>query len=126
MNHSGRIRGLFIVVPHCPANYGSQASGVEFNGTMHDSTIEISREVMFQEVGGETVLLDLESEQYFGLDKVGTRIWKLINDGATTHGLVERLLKEYEVERPQLERDVSDLLNELAAAGLIRLVQRQS
>ena len=79
---------------------------------------------MFLEVGGETVLLDLESEQYFGLDEVGTRVWALIGEGATTLGVVERLLKEYDVDRPELESDVSDLLQELAAAGLIRLVDK--
>ena len=44
--------------------------------------IEISEDVLFQEVGGETVLLDLASEQYFGLDAVGTRIWQLLGEGA--------------------------------------------
>ena len=37
-------------------------------------TIEISSEVLTQEVGGETVILDLKTESYFGLNEVGTRI----------------------------------------------------
>jgi hypothetical protein len=83
--------------------------------------IEISDDVLFQEVGGETVLLDLKSEHYFGLDPVGTRIWQLLGEGAEQETVVETLLREYAVEADALRADVSDLLNELAAAGLIRL-----
>jgi hypothetical protein len=83
--------------------------------------IEISEDVLFQEVGGETVLLDLDSEQYFGLDAVGTRIWQLLGEGAGAEAVVEALLEEFEVERATLAADVSTLLDQLAEAGLIRL-----
>jgi len=82
--------------------------------------IEISPDVLFQEVGGETVLLDLESEHYFGLDAVGTRIWALLGEGASVGAVVDTLLQEYEVERETLEADVAELLSRLAEAGLIR------
>jgi len=85
-----------------------------------DRKVEIPPEVLFQEVGGETVLLDLESEQYFGLDAVGTRVWTLLNEGATPAAVVDTLLAEYEVERATLEVDVAELLRKLAEAGLIR------
>jgi hypothetical protein len=81
--------------------------------------ITISRDVLSQELAGESVLLDLASESYFGLDAVGTRIWQLLQDGADESGLVDALLDEYEVEREVLERDVADLLDRLAEAGLI-------
>jgi hypothetical protein len=50
--------------------------------------IKISPDVLFQEVSGETVLLDLESEHYFGLDAVGTRIWGLIGEGVSVDAMV--------------------------------------
>jgi Coenzyme PQQ synthesis protein D (PqqD) len=84
--------------------------------------IEISEDVLFQEVSGETVLLDLDSEQYFGLDAVGTRIWTLLNEGADPAAMVDTLLEEYEVERDTLAADVDELLARLAEAGLIRWV----
>ena len=82
--------------------------------------IELSPEVLFQEVSGELVLLDLESEQYFGLDAVGARVWALLGEGAGVPDVVEALLAEYEVERSTLEMDVAELLDQLAGAGLIR------
>jgi hypothetical protein len=86
-----------------------------------EQKIEIPADVLFQEVGGETVLLDLESEHYFGLDAVGTRIWALLGEGASVGAVVDTLLQEYEVERATLEADVADLLSNLLEAGLIRL-----
>jgi len=85
------------------------------------SDITISSDVLAQEVDGETVLLDLASESFFGLDPVSTRVWQLLNEGASRENLIDTLLEEYEVEREVLEKDVSELLNRLVDAGLIAL-----
>lgn len=82
----------------------------------------ISEEVLFQEVSGEAVLLDLKSEQYFGLDKVGTHIWHLLNENLPEENIIERLLQQYEVDRSTLEVDVSQLLDQLEKAGLVERV----
>ena len=42
--------------------------------------VKISAEVLAQEIGEETVLLGMNSESYFGLDEVGTRIWQLMQE----------------------------------------------
>lgn len=83
--------------------------------------ISISKDVLAQELAGETVLLDLNSENYFGLDAVGTRVWQLLNDGQDESGMIDILLDEYEVEREVLERDLAELLDRLNAAGLIKI-----
>ena len=87
----------------------------------NDLKVTISPEVLFQEVSGETVLLDLSSENYFGLDKIGTRIWELLNGGASVGEVVDALLEEYDTDRKTLERDLAELLEKLAEAGLISL-----
>jgi len=84
-----------------------------------DRVYTVSKDVLFQEVSGETVLLDLAGEQYFGLDEVGTRIWALLNEGRSVGEMVETLLGEYAVGREQLEADVRELLGALMDAGLI-------
>ena len=81
----------------------------------------ISDEVLSQEVNGETVLLDLEGESYFGLNEVGTRIWQLLQAKPTVAETLSTLSDEYDVSREQLESDVGDLLVKLADAGLISL-----
>ncbi len=79
-------------------------------------------DVLFQEVSGETVLLDLVSERYFGLDSIGGRIWELIG----THGKVElifdAMVDEYDVDEPALRQDLEEHLLELHKNRLIQIV----
>lgn len=78
-----------------------------------------SPDALHQELSGETVLLNLKTEQYFGLDEVGTRIWQLIVAASTPETIVSRLLEEYEVEAERVRADVERLVGELRAAGLV-------
>jgi len=82
----------------------------------------ISDEVLSQEVNGETVLLDLEGESYFGLNEVGTRIWQLITAEQTVAEVLSTLSDEYDASREQLEIDVGELLERLTDAGLVKRV----
>lgn len=81
--------------------------------------IKISDQVLSQEVSGETVLLDLQSEFYFGLDKTGTRIWELLQSGLSIQELIGKMLDEFEVDQQTLEADVNALLGKLLEAGLV-------
>ena len=65
--------------------------------------------------------MDLSSEQYFGLDAVGTRIWNLLDQATAPVDLLSILLREYEVEQQQLESDIEELLRQLLEAGLVRV-----
>ncbi len=77
--------------------------------------------VMFRELDGESVLLNLDSERYYGLDPVGTRMWETLVASATVQAGFDRLLDEFEVEPDLLRSDVEALLGELAEHGLIVL-----
>lgn len=85
------------------------------------SKIFRSPDVLFQEVSGEAVLLDLKSESYFGLNRIGTRIWRLLESSSDPQALLVALMDEFDVGREQLERDVGRLIGELTAAGLVKL-----
>jgi hypothetical protein len=91
---------------------------MEFQPTDH---FIISEEVLSQEVNGETVLLDLDGESYFGLNEVGTRIWQLLNERLNVGLVLDALDDEYDVGREQLETDVEELLESLLGSGLIKL-----
>jgi len=86
-----------------------------------NQTITLSPDVISQEVSGETVLLDLESENYFGLDEVGTRIWQLLRETSDLQAVYRTLLDEYEVEEERLQADLEALLTEIATLGLVTL-----
>lgn len=81
--------------------------------------VEIAPGVVFREVGGEAVLLDLASERYFTLDATGTRMWALLAEHGETAEVVRRLLAEYEVDEAVLARDLDELVDRLAAEGLV-------
>ena len=80
--------------------------------------IQPAPDVLFQEVNGETVLLNLDTERYFGLDDVGTRFWQLLtqHDAATAFS---RMLAEFDVDEATLRSDIATLVAELIAAGLV-------
>jgi hypothetical protein len=82
--------------------------------------VTIPAEVMARQVGEETVILDLASGTYFGLDPVGARIWQLLSEGRALAEVCEAMLAEYEVSRDEIERDLSELLDALVDKGLIR------
>ena len=81
--------------------------------------VSIPAQVMARTVGDETVILDLASGTYFGLDPVGARIWGLMGESKTLAEICGQMLEEYEVSREDLERDTLKLAHELAAQGLI-------
>lgn len=90
-----------------------------------NQTVTISPEVMSQEVSGETVLLDLQSESYFGLDEVGTRVWQLLQEKDDLQGVYDVMLAEYDVEPDQLKDDLEELLGKLSDSGLVSLEAMQ-
>ena len=82
-------------------------------------SISIPAEVMARQVGDETVILDLASGTYFGLDCMGSHIWQLIGTGREVAEIRNILLAEYEVSSEVLDRDLLALLRELNSLGLI-------
>jgi hypothetical protein len=79
-----------------------------------------SDDAMVRTIGDETVILDLASGKYFGLDPVGTRLWQLIGEGLAIDDACARLLAEYEVDEPRLRADVAQLLQQLLSHGLLK------
>jgi len=79
----------------------------------------INPNVAVRQVGEETVILDLTSGTYLGLDPVGARIWQLMGEGMTLAQICSVMLDEYEVARADLERDTMNLVEELSAQELI-------
>ena len=86
----------------------------------------IPPQVMARQVGEETVILNLESGVYFGLDRVGARIWQLMAEGKTLSGICDAMQEEYEVSREVLEGDVVRLAQELFDQGLAIPVENVS
>src|SRR5437867_10897041 len=73
------------------------------------SVVTINPDVTFRELDGEIVILNLETGIYFGLDAVGARTWRLIEDHGSLGVVCEALRSQYDAASTLLERDVLQL-----------------
>jgi hypothetical protein len=88
---------------------------------METMRVSMPAEVMSTEVEGEAVLLNLEIGQYYSLDEVGTRMWALLAQHGQIEPVVQAMLDEYDAGEGELRQDLVDLVEELAAHGLLRV-----
>lgn len=78
--------------------------------------------VVVAERDGRAVLLDMNSEQYFGLDEVGARIWSALAAGATAEGAARALADEYDAPVETLINDAETFAARLVDARLLEVV----
>ena len=83
-----------------------------------ETKLSVPPQVMSRLVGDETVLLDLASGVYFGLDGVGKRIWESVADGNSLGEAADVIVSEYAVDEAQAQADVMAFANELIERGL--------
>lgn len=86
-----------------------------------DAAIRIRKDVVFRDLEGELVLLNLATGVYFGLDPIGTRIWALIDDGRTVDQIVGAITEEYEVDASVCRADLERFLAILRDNDLVDL-----
>lgn len=86
-----------------------------------EQKISFSDAVFAQEVDGEMVLLDMNSENYFGLDEVGCAIWQAMQEHKVLQGVYDAMLESYDVEPDRLGSDLIVFAEQLRDAGLIEL-----
>lgn len=83
--------------------------------------VSVPEGVLVRELAGESVLLDLNSESYFGLDEVGTRMWAVLTEPSSMESAVEKLLAEFDVEPQRLCADLHQLVEKLTELGLLHV-----
>ena len=84
-----------------------------------DTQLTIPPHVLSRLVGEETVLLNLESGIYFGLDGVGKFIWDSVSDGRSLAETVDSIVAEYKIGEDQATTDVVDFTATLVERGLL-------
>ena len=81
----------------------------------------VSDRVVARAVSGATVLLNLDTGRSFMLDDVGARAWSVLMSSASIQDAYDSLLSEYQVEPEQLRTDLSALIVDLEAQGLLEV-----
>ncbi len=85
------------------------------------SIITAAQDQVSVDLDGEVVILNLKDGVYYGLETVGARVWKLIQEPKTLKEILEILLQEYDVEPDRCARELQALLEDLAAKELIEV-----
>lgn len=87
--------------------------------TFNGERAAIPRHVLVRILDSESVLLNLETEQYFGLDETGTRMWQLVTTLPSIDSAYRELLAEFDVEPELLRTNLTELLGRLVENGLL-------
>ena len=88
-------------------------------GTNVALRVKISEDVLFQELQGEAVLLNLKTGVYFGLDTTGTRMWQLMGQHPLLTEVVQTMVQEYDVTKEQCAEDLLELVRKMEDHGLL-------
>ncbi len=79
--------------------------------------VKIPDGVLISKLQEESVILNLDSERYYGLDDVGTRILTVLTTSESIEAAYETLVNEYDVDAQVLRQDLLELVEELVASG---------
>jgi len=83
--------------------------------------VTVPERVLFRDLAGEAVLLDLESGRYFGLNATGTRMWSLLVQHHQVEAALLSLLEEFDAPRERLQAEFLDFVGILASRRLLEL-----
>jgi hypothetical protein len=72
-------------------------------------------------VSGETVMMNIKSGRYFGLDDIGSAIWQRLEAPRRFGDLVDQLAADYDADPATIMDDVRTLLAEMATYDLVKL-----
>ncbi|MBF2004238.1 MAG: PqqD family protein [Chlorogloeopsis fritschii C42_A2020_084] len=92
-----------------------------FNNWIVANKNQVSSEVL-----GETVILNMTSGIYYGLNETGTFIWNLIQEPKTVEYILSALLDEYEAKPEECKSDLLALIQDLADKGMIEIKDEAS
>ena len=86
-----------------------------------DTSFVVPEEVIFRELDGEAIILNLATGIYFGLDEVGTRLWAIVAESGTLRRAADVMVGEYAIDRATLEVDLLELAGQLVERGLVQV-----
>jgi hypothetical protein len=84
--------------------------------------VVVPAHVLVRHLDGESVLLNLETEKYFGLDATGTRMWELLTHSPSIDAAYGKLTEEFEVQPEVLRKHLVELLAQLVENGLLKVL----
>lgn len=84
-----------------------------------DHRVRLREGVLVTATGDEMVALSMADEKYYGLDDMGRAVWEVAVEADSLTAACDDLERRYEVGRPELERDVLELIQQLVDHDLL-------
>ena len=84
-----------------------------------ETLVRVSPAALVRDVSSSSVLLNVETGEYFSLDAIGTRIWRLIEERGRLADVCATIVQEYDVAPDAAMRDIADLVGALAVRHLV-------
>lgn len=85
------------------------------------SIVLATREQVSCPLGEESAILNLKNTVYYGVNAVGARVWKLLQQPRSVQELRDALIDEYEVDAERCQSDLMALLEKMRSEGLIEV-----
>jgi hypothetical protein len=76
-------------------------------------------DVRFRKLDEEGLVLSQKRAEVIGLNGVGARVVELCDGARTFESIVDQLEEEYEIDRPTLESDTSEFVDEMLELGIL-------
>ena len=83
--------------------------------------VSVPKNVLVRTFENESLLLNLDTESYYGLDEIGMRIWQALTQTENIRAAYESLLAEYDVDPVTLQRDLEAFIESLVQRGMVEL-----
>lgn len=84
------------------------------------STYSLSADVVATQLDDdETVLLSLETQQYYSLNEAGSRVWELLAEEQTVDEIAEAITEEWDTDHEEARAYVQSFIGELCDEGLV-------
>jgi hypothetical protein len=116
-----------LLKPRAPGRAAGRRSAPGASGIMDPimvttaTHVTVPDRVLFRDLAGEAVLLELDSGLYYGLNETGTRMWTLLVEHGRADTALQSLLAEYDVPAEHLEKELLHFIETLAARNLLHL-----
>jgi len=81
------------------------------------------KDIAWRNIDGETVLIDPASGTIFVLNRVGSKIWKLLEEPRSPVSMVQAIASDFEVQEVQALDDLLIFLEDLSRRNLVEEVQ---
>jgi hypothetical protein len=75
--------------------------------------------VVAEMTGDRLVLIHMQTNKIFELNRTGARVWELLGEGEDEAGIVRRMQEQFDVDDAVLEREVQDILERLSREKLV-------